>query len=91
MILWMDEIHFAPLGSHGKPWVVGIYRGIESFQGFSGGAGFRPSTVSPWQAGEPGFAQGAITSVAKSAPLLKVTNFWWFNTENPFVGKQLRS
>ena len=22
-----------------------------------------------------------------SAPLLKVFNFWWFNTENPFVGK----
>ena len=24
---------------------VGIYRGIESFRGFLGGAGFRPSTV----------------------------------------------
>ena len=27
--------------------IVGIYRGIESFQGLLGGAGFRPSTVSP--------------------------------------------
>ena len=25
--------------------LVGIYGGIESFQGFSGGAGIRPSTV----------------------------------------------
>ena len=27
-VLWMDEIHFAPLGNHGKPLFVGIYRGI---------------------------------------------------------------
>ena len=36
---------FAPLGNHGKPLFVGIYRGIESFQGFLGGAGFHLSTV----------------------------------------------
>ena len=32
------------------PWTplfVGIYRGIESFQGFPGGTGFCPSTVAP--------------------------------------------
>ena len=33
------------LGNYGKPLFVGIYRGIESFQGFLRGAGFRPSTV----------------------------------------------
>ena len=29
-LLWMDEIHFAPLRNHGKPLFVGIYRGFES-------------------------------------------------------------
>ena len=48
-ILWMVEIElrFAPPK---KPLetitFVGFCRGIESFQGFLGGAGFRPSTVS---------------------------------------------
>ena len=28
LLLWMDDIHFAPLGNHGKPWKpFGIYRG----------------------------------------------------------------
>ena len=27
-ILWVDEIHFAPLGNHEKPLFGGIYRGI---------------------------------------------------------------
>ena len=27
----------------------------------------------------------------KAAPLLKVPNFSWFNTENPLVGKKLKS
>ena len=46
-VLWRDEIR-----SHHemKPWLkprfVGICRGVESFQGFLGGPGFRPSTVS---------------------------------------------
>ena len=26
--LWMDEIHFAPLGNHEKPLCIGIYKGI---------------------------------------------------------------
>ena len=30
---------------------VGICREVESFQGFLGGAGFRPSTVGPLQLG----------------------------------------
>ena len=47
IILWMDEIHFAPLGTHEKPLFVGMYRGIIRLQGFLGGAGFRPSTVCP--------------------------------------------
>ena len=25
-LLWMDEIRFAPLGNHGQPLIVGIYR-----------------------------------------------------------------
>ena len=41
----MDEILYHPK-HHGKPLFVGIYRGELSFQGFLGGAGFRPSTVS---------------------------------------------
>ena len=41
----MDEIHFAPLGNHGKPLFIGFYRGFIINQGFSAGAGFRPSTV----------------------------------------------
>ena len=51
----MDEIHFAPLGNHGKPWLVGIYRRIK-FQGFLGGAGFRPSTVGEAN-GHPAFVR----------------------------------
>ena len=27
-LLWMDEIHFAPLANHGNPLFIGIYRGI---------------------------------------------------------------
>ena len=27
-LLWMDKIHFAPLGSHGKPLIVGIHKKI---------------------------------------------------------------
>ena len=45
-LVWMDEIHFAPLK---KPWetaVCGYLQGIRPFQGFLGGAGFRPSTAS---------------------------------------------
>ena len=38
-IRWVDEIHFAPL-------LLGIYRGSIT-PGFLGGAGFRPSAVSP--------------------------------------------
>ena len=34
----MDGRNPAPLGNHGKPWLVGVYRGIASFQGFLGGA-----------------------------------------------------
>ena len=33
VLLWMEEIHFAPLGHHGKPLFVGIYKGI-SIPGF---------------------------------------------------------
>ena len=45
-ILWMDEIlhHLETMGHH--CWLV--YTGESSFQGFLGGAGFRPSTVSRW-------------------------------------------
>ena len=67
-ILWMDEIHFAPLGNHGTPLLVGIYRGIESFQGFLGGAGFRPSTV-PLSHNEPfkGKVKGTPTPTPQRA------------------------
>ena len=40
----VDGRNPAPLGNHGKPLLVGIYR-ESSFRGFLGGAGFRPSTV----------------------------------------------
>ena len=30
-----------------------------------------------------GFHAANEPSVAKTAPLLKVFNFWWFNSENP--------
>ena len=40
----VDGRNPAPLGNHGNPLLVGICR-ESSFQGFSGGAGFRPSTV----------------------------------------------
>ena len=45
-ILWMVaksfSHHFESMGNHIVSW---YYRGIESFQGFLGGAGFRPSTI----------------------------------------------
>ena len=31
LLLWMDEIHFAPLCNHRKPLFVGIYKGIRIF------------------------------------------------------------
>ena len=37
LILWMDEIHFAPLGNHGNPCLL-VFSGESSFQGFLGGA-----------------------------------------------------
>ena len=40
----VDEIHFA-LETMGKPLLVGICKGIESFQGSIHGAGFGPSIV----------------------------------------------
>ena len=45
MILWMVTKSVPTTLKPWKPLFVGIYRGIESFQGFLGGAGFRPSTV----------------------------------------------
>ena len=50
LLKWQDTAdgrNPAPLGNHEKPLFASIYRGIESFQGFLAGAGFRPSTV--WQ------------------------------------------
>ena len=47
LVLWMVTTSIShDLRNHAKPFFVGIYRGIESFQGFLGGAGFRPSTAS---------------------------------------------
>ena len=43
LLLWMDEIlhHFETMGSHCSL----LFTGESSFQGFLGGAGFRPPTV----------------------------------------------
>ena len=42
-LLWMDEIlhHLETMGNH----CLLVFTGESSFQGFLGGAGFRPSTV----------------------------------------------
>ena len=49
-LLCMDKIHFAPAKNPLEAIrLVGICRGIETFQGFVGGAGFRPSTESPYE------------------------------------------
>ena len=46
-LLWMDEIlhHFKTIGNYS----LLVFTRDSSFQSFTGGAGFRPSTVSLWQ------------------------------------------
>ena len=43
-VTWLDGPNPEPLSNHGQLLLVGIYRGIESFHGFVGGAGLCPST-----------------------------------------------
>ena len=85
LILWVDEIRFAPLCNHGKPLVVGIYRGIESFQGFLGGAKWisQPSTVWVWVKIKPGNGPQEFWS---TFPLSRVHVGYPFFDPQPYVG-----
>ena len=65
----VDGRNPAPLGNHGKPLFVVIYRGIEPFQRCSGGAGIRPSTVGYhlWEQGEHSYPAPSAESTQELA------------------------
>ena len=68
-----------------KPFFVGIYRGIISFQGFLGGAGFRPSTVPQYVRGGGGANPNPNH---QSKPPIQTTNCVLPDTGCAFGGKQ---